>query len=443
MVTVVRDEGLGNSAYLVDLGDGRALAVDPCRDLRGLRGATDAGGLRLAFAADTHLHADFLSGAVQLTATDGAEVFASRPGRRAFPHTGLEDGDEVDLGGLSLRAIATPGHTGEHLAYLLLDGDSPLGVFTGGSLLAGSAARTDLVDPSRTEELARAQYRSLRRLAELPDDVAVWPTHGAGTFCAVGPREPESDLTIGSERATNPMLSAPDEDSFVRMMVESLGSYPAYFRRLPEQNRRGPAVLPAILELVAVPPDPEALIVDVRPTESFAACHPTGALSIPLRPAFASWLGWLAPDDRPLLVLRAADQDPQEVLWQAAKVGYTNIAAEIGGGIDAWREAGMPTSSIPLQAAFRSNGERLLDIRQRSEYQAGHARGALNVELGELERRLADLTDVPTVVMCSHGERAMGAASILERAGYENVTVLAGGPEDWTAANPRGGGSAS
>ena len=443
IVTVVQDEGLGNSAHLVDLGDGRALAVDPCRDLRALRRVADARGLRIAFAADTHLHADFLSGAVQLTATDGAEVFASRPGRRAFPHTGLEDGDEVDLGGLSLRAIATPGHTGEHLAYLLLDGDRTLGVFTGGSLLAGSAARTDLVDPSRTEEFARAQYRSLRRLADLSDDVAVWPTHGAGTFCAVGPREPGSTATIGSERATNPMLNAPDEDAFVQLMLESLGSYPAYFRRLPEQNRRGPAVLPAMLDLVAVPPDPQSLVVDVRPIESYAACHPTGALSIPLRPAFASWLGWLAPDDRPLLLLRDADQDPQEVLWQAAKVGYTNIHGEIVGGIDAWREAGLPTSSIPLREAFRSDGVRLLDIRQRSEYQAGHARGALNVELGDLTHRLADLTDVPTVVMCSHGARAMGAASILERAGFENVTVLAGGPGNWTAANPRGGESAS
>ena len=443
IVTVVQDEGLGNSAHLVDLGDGRALAVDPCRDLRALRRVADARRLRIAFAADTHLHADFLSGAVQLTATDGAEVFASRPGRRAFPHTGLEDGDEVDLGGLSLRAIATPGHTGEHLAYLLLDGDRTLGVFTGGSLLAGSAARTDLVDPSRTEEFARAQYRSLRRLADLSDDVAVWPTHGAGTFCAVGPREPGSTATIGSERATNPMLNAPDEDAFVQLMLESLGSYPAYFRRLPEQNRRGPAVLPAMLDLVAVPPDPQSLVVDVRPIESYAACHPTGALSIPLRPAFASWLGWLAPDDRPLLLLRDADQDPQEVLWQAAKVGYTNIHGEIVGGIDAWREAGLPTSSIPLREAFRSDGVRLLDIRQRSEYQAGHARGALNVELGDLTDRLADLTDVPTVVMCSHGARAMGAASILERAGFENVTVLAGGPGNWTAANPRGGESAS
>ena len=181
------DAGLGNSAYLVDLGDGRGLVVDASRDLRAVSWEAERRGLRLAFAADTHLHADFLSGAAQLAAADGATVLASAAGRREFPHTGLGDGDEVDLGGLRLRALTTPGHTDEHLAFLLLDGGRPVGVFTGGSLLVGAAARTDLVDPDRTEELARAQYRSLHRLLTLPDQVQVWPTHGAGSFCSAPP----------------------------------------------------------------------------------------------------------------------------------------------------------------------------------------------------------------------------------------------------------------
>jgi len=151
------DEGLGNSAYLADLGGGRALAVDASRDLRALREAAARRGLTVAFAADTHLHADFLSGAVQLAADEGAAVLASAAGRRAFPHTALGDGDEVDLGGLTLRALATPGHTDEHLSYLLLDGDRELGTFTGGSLLVGSAARTDLLGTGRAGQLARAQ----------------------------------------------------------------------------------------------------------------------------------------------------------------------------------------------------------------------------------------------------------------------------------------------
>jgi len=176
-VIPVVDEGLGNSTYLLDLGDGRALVLDPSRDLRAIRAAVERRGLRIAFAVDTHLHADFLSGSHQLAVSDSARVLASADGHREFPHTGLRDGDEVDLGGLVLRAWATPGHTHEHLSFLVLDGSAPVGVFTGGSLLVGSAARTDLVSPDLTEELARAQYRSLQRLARLGDDVAVWPTH--------------------------------------------------------------------------------------------------------------------------------------------------------------------------------------------------------------------------------------------------------------------------
>ena len=179
-VVPVVDEGLGNSAYLVDLGEGRALAVDVPRDLRAVRAAAHRHDLKIAFAADTHLHADFLSGARQLAADGGAQVLASAAGGSAFDHRGLADGEEVDLGGLMLRAWATPGHTAEHVAYLLLDGAQVLGVFTGGSLLVGAAARTDLSGPERTEPLARAQYTSLYRLLTLPDATPVYPTHGAG-----------------------------------------------------------------------------------------------------------------------------------------------------------------------------------------------------------------------------------------------------------------------
>ena len=235
----ILDEGLGNNSYLLDLGDGRALAVDASRDLRALRAAAGERGLTVAYAADTHLHADFLSGALQLAASDGATVLASRSGGREFPHRGLDDGDEVDLGGLTLRTMTTPGHTHEHVAFELVDGPRVVGVFTGGSLIVGSAARTDLVAPDRTEELARAQYRSLRRLAELDDDVAVWPTHGAGSFCSAPPGA-ERTSTIGIERVTNALLRAGDEDTFVRQLLDSLGSFPPYFLRLGETNRQGP-----------------------------------------------------------------------------------------------------------------------------------------------------------------------------------------------------------
>src|SRR5919199_4256623 len=208
MLVPVVDEGLGNSAYLFDLGDGRALAVDPPRDLRALRAAADRRRLRVAYAADTHLHADFLTGARQLAADHGATVLASAAGRRTFGHRGLREGDEVDLGGLTLQALATPGHTDEHLSFLLRDDRTPVGVFTGGSLIVGSAARTDLLGADRTDELARAQYASLHRLAALPEATAVWPTHGAGSFCSAPPGAARTS-TIGAERATNTLLRAP------------------------------------------------------------------------------------------------------------------------------------------------------------------------------------------------------------------------------------------
>jgi hydroxyacylglutathione hydrolase len=438
------DEGLGNSAYLVDLGDGRALVVDVSRDLRAVHAAAARRGLTVAFAADTHLHADFLSGAHQLGATGGARVLASAAGDREFPHTGLRDGDEVDLGGLRLRALMTPGHTHEHLSFLLLDGEREVGVFTGGSLLVGSAARTDLISPERTDDLTRAQYASLRRLAALPGDVAVWPTHGAGSFCSAPPGA-ERTSTIARERATNPLLAARDEDSFVDQLLGSLGSYPPYFRRLGEINRLGPPlldqdpVLPALtVDTVRARLADGAALIDVRPLAGFAAAHIPGAVSIPLRPVFASWLGWLAPADRPLIIVRDDDQDVNEIVWQAVKIGYDNLIGELDGGLTAWTCAEREVAATALTGPDGVDSNvRVLDIRQRPEYLAGHLPGALHIELGALSGQVDDLPREPTVVMCGHGERAMGAASLLERAGHRNLTVLEGGPDDWAAATGR------
>nr|WP_271212923.1 MBL fold metallo-hydrolase [Rhodococcus wratislaviensis]GLK39740.1 Zn-dependent hydrolase [Rhodococcus wratislaviensis] len=437
------DEGLGNSAYLVDLGDGRALVVDVSRDLRAVHAAAARRGLTVAFAADTHLHADFLSGARQLGATGGTRVLVSAAGDREFPHTGLRDGDEVDLGGLRLRALMTPGHTHEHLCYLLLDGEKEVGVFTGGSLIVGSAARTDLISPERTEALTRAQYASLRRLAALPGEVAVWPTHGAGSFCSAPPGADRTS-TIARERATNPLLAARDEDAFVDQLLGSLGSYPPYFRRLGEINRLGPPlldhdpVLPSLtVDTVRAQLAGGAALIDVRALARFAAEHIPGAVSIPLRPVFASWLGWLAPADRPLIIVRDQDQDVDEIVWQAMKIGYDNLIGELDGGLAAWTAAELAVAATALTGPDGVGNVRVLDIRQRPEYLAGHLPGAIHIELGALPGRVDDLPREPTVVMCGHGERAMGAASLLERAGHRQLTVLEGGPDDWAHATGR------
>ncbi len=439
-VVPVVDEGLGNSAYLVDLGDGRALAVDASRDLRGLRAAARLHRLTVTYAAETHLHADFLSGACQLRATDGAQILASATGGREFAHTALADGDEIDLGGLTLRALATPGHTFEHLCYLLVDGARPVAVFTGGSLLVGTAARTDLAGEEHTEELARTQYRSLQRLSALPDDTAVYPTHGAGSFCSAPPGA-ERSTTIGTEAATNPLLAVPDEAGFVRALLGGLGSYPPYFLRLAEANRRGPAVLRGAPHLEAL--DVATVeahrgrggeVIDVRPPERFAAGHLPGSLSIALRPAFATWLGWLADPERPLVFVRDTDQDPDEIAWQCLKIGYERLRGELDGGVARWQAAGRPLAGNELLRAETLTGQPVLDIRQDGEYAAGHIPGSLHIELGSLGRASTALATGPLATMCGHGERAATAASLLERAGRPGVAIVLGGPQDWSHA---------
>ena len=435
------DDGLGNSSYLVDLGDGRALVVDPARHPAGYLAEADRQRLQISYALETHLHADFVSGARELGAL-GASLLVPGDGRHEFPVQGLADGEEVDLGGLTLRALATPGHTPEHLAYLLLDGTAPIALFSGGSLLVDTVARTDLTAPDQTEPLARALWRSLHaRILTLPDDLPVYPTHGAGSFCSAlagGGRT----TTIGRERRSNPLLAAPDEDTFVRQLLEGLGTYPPYFLRLREVNRRGPRLHgPAQPALSSLRPDDVARlqaggawIIDVRSVEDFARGHLPGSVSIALRPQFASWLGWIVPDDAPLVFVLQSEQDRSELIRQAWNIGYETILGELDRGIDAWRDAGRDLASIPVERLEGYRGM-IVDVRQRNEYAAGHVPGALGVELGDLT--FGDLPQQPVAVMCGHGERAMTGASLLARSGRRDVTVLTGGPDDWARSYGR------
>jgi hydroxyacylglutathione hydrolase len=433
------DEGLGNSSYLLDLGDGRALVVDPARDATPYLAAADRAGLSIAYTIETHLHADFLTGSRELAAL-GATVLASQAAGIEWPHRGFGDGDEVDLGGLTLQAIATPGHTPEHLSWLLADGSRPVGVFSGGALLVGAVARTDLIAADETEPLARALWRSLHdRVLCLPDDVAVYPTHGAGSFCAA-PASGERTTTIGRERAANPLLAAPDEDAFVGRLLAGYGTYPPYFLRLRERNRLGPAVLGSpfpplpTLDAAALKGllDTRAVIVDARPVRSWATGHIHGALAIPLRPQFGSWLGWLVADDRPLVFVLDHGQDADELVRQARTIGYENLTGTTAGDAHAWRAAGLPVASSELVDA-RSLDRPVIDVRQSDEYALGHIPTALNVELGDIARRAKSLPTGTLTVMCAHGERAASAASLLKQAGRYDVAVVIGGPDDWAA----------
>ena len=431
------DEGLGNSSYLVDLGDDRALVLDPSRHPGPYLAEAERRGLTIVFAVETHLHADFVSGSRELAAL-GATVVAPSAGGLEFPVHGLAHGERVDLGGLELRGLATPGHTPEHLAYVLEDDGRPLALFSGGSLLVGAVARTDLIAPDQTESLARQLWRSLHeRILTLPDDLPVYPTHGAGSFCSA-PAGGDRTTTIGAEKRANPLLAAPDEHAFVKLLLEGLGAYPPYFLRLREVNRRGPIVFgaddPVLSRLSADEVRARlasgALVIDTRAVEAFAAGHIAGSLSIPLRDVFATWVGWLVPADTPIVFVVDDAAAAVHAAIEARKVGYEQLVGIVR--VEAWDE---PLARIALLPADRVDGT-IVDVRQRSEYDTGHIPGALHVELGDVGR--TTVPSGPVAVMCGHGERAMSAASMLERAGHNDVTVLTGGPDDWSRARGAG-----
>ena len=442
----VVDEGLGNSAYLVELGEGRALVVDPARDPTPYLELARWRRLRIAYAAETHLHADFLTGSRELAAADGAQVLAPQASRLGFPHQGLEDGEEVDLGGLTLRVLATPGHAPEHVSYLLLDAGRPQALFSGGALLVGTVARTDLAGPELTEPLARAAYQSLhQRLLSLPDELAVYPTHGAGSFCSA-PVGGERTTTIGAERRHNRLLAAPDEDAFVAQLLAGFGSYPPYFLRLRERNRVGPELLSADWRVLPLLPTDRVsehlagggVLVDARPIGAFAAGHIPRAISIELRPQFASWLGWLVNDAQPLVFVLDEDQDRGELARQCRTIGYDHLVGELAGGMCAWQAAGLAQAQLPLVQVEQLDEHFgvVLDVRQASEVANGHLPGAVAIELGTLagDRQPTELPEGPIIAMCGHGERAMTAASLLARAGHKDLRVALGGPMDWQRA---------
>lgn len=436
------DEGLGNSSYLVGLDDGRSLAVDPRRDPNFYRAEAERRGWTVAATVETHLHADFISGGRELQAL-GSTLYAPVGADLAFDHRGVEPGEELDLGGLTLSALATPGHTPEHLAYLLRDGSTPLALFSGGSLLVGSVARTDLIAPDQTDDLARRLFRSLREvLHDLPDDLVVYPTHGAGSFCTAGVSG-ERVTTLGMERAANPYLRITAEDEFVALLLGSLGSYPPYYHHLRERNRLGPVVyggeMPLLLPLTPAAltqlTDSGAVVVDARPVVEWANGHLSGSLSIPYREAFASWLGWMVDIDTPIVFVLGPDQDPTDVVRAALGIGYENLAGRLDGGVAAWEEEGNEVATTPV-LDFSQVGERpLLDVRQDSEWDAGHIPDAVHLELGALSAQ--DLPDGDIVAHCGHGERAATAASLLERSGHTDVSVVTGGPADWAAITGR------
>jgi rhodanese-related sulfurtransferase len=325
------------------------------------------------------------------------------------------------------------------VSYVFLDGQRLLALFTGGALLVGSVARTDLISDEQTVPLARSAYRSAHRLVEgLPADVDIFPTHGAGSFCSA-PASGDRSTTVGRERATNQVFLAPDEDAFAKTFLSGLGTFPAYFLRLRPVNQRGPVVFgdrrpqlrPLSVEGVSEEISRGAVVVDARPFEEFAAGHIAGSVSIELRPQFASWLGWVVPEDRRLVFVLSRDQDRTDLIEQCLKIGYESFAGELDGGMEAWRDAGRDEKTTMLTSVEDLAGT-VVDVRQENEADGGRIPGAINVELGRIAE--AHLPPGPLTLYCGHGQRGMTGASLLEQEGRSDVFVLDGGPDDWSVA---------
>jgi glyoxylase-like metal-dependent hydrolase (beta-lactamase superfamily II)/rhodanese-related sulfurtransferase len=432
------DEGLGHSSYLVDLGNGTAAIVDPPRFPTEHLATARTSGLAPRWTIDTHSHADYVTGSPSLATDSEVTFIAPAASKLETAHQAVHDEELIGLApAVALRAIWTPGHTPDHHVYVLERDGSPVSVFTGGSLMVGAVGRTDLCGADLAEPLAHEMFHSLRRLEPLPDDLAVYPTHGAGSFCSA-PGGADRTSTLGRERATNALFRIDDEDVFVERLLAGLGSFPTYFARLPELNRRGPrhySQLPRLDRLDVSTVERHladgALAVDARPIAEFAAGHISGSISNALRPVFASWLGWITDLDRPVVLVAGAGQDRDEIVRQCLDIGHDSILGELEGGIDAWRAAGGTITRTPLVPPPDVMSA-VIDVRQHSEFETGHVPGAINIELGSLAE--SAIPAGPLTVMCGHGERAMTGASILTNRGHRDVTVLDGGPDTWAAS---------
>jgi hydroxyacylglutathione hydrolase len=398
------------------------------------------------------VHNDYVSGALEIREATGAEIAAPAKGGYGFEHRPMAEGDEIALGDLVLVAMETPGHTPEHLSYGLKEAGSGrlVAVFTGGSLMVGGAGRTDLLEAELTEPLTRAQFRSLRRLASLPDDVQVLPTHGAGSFCGTGPAPKERTSTIGQERSHNRALAASDEDAFLRQQLSGLSSYPTYYRHMAAINREGPSLLRNLAGPRALSPQEFAALmeagtwaVDGRWRVQFARGHIPGSLNVELDDTFGSYVGWVVPFGDPVLLVLPEPRDAslEEAVTQLLRIGYERIDGYLAGGIAAWRTEGRSLSSYRvtgLEELCRSHRAgkvgNLLDVRQQTEWDQGHVAGSQHVFVGDLAGRVGEISEkTDTWAICATGHRASMAASILDRAGRSVRLVDGTGVEDFLA----------
>jgi hydroxyacylglutathione hydrolase len=461
------DEKLAQASYLIGCSaTGEALVVDANRDVDQYIQAAEQEGLRIAHVTETHIHADFISGSRELAARAGARLYLSDEGdadwKYGFARDAgavlLKDGDSFMVGRIRIDVLHTPGHTPEHLTFLVTDtasADRPMGALTGDFVFVSDVGRPDLLERAAhvagsMEASARTLFRSLQRFKELPDYLQLWPGHGAGSACgkALG-AVPQT--TLGYERLFNWGFTATNEEEFVRQVLAGQPEPPAYFAEMKRINREGPPVLhglrrPERLAEAQLAPllEQRALVIDTRHAADYALGHIPGTLNIPLNRSFPTWAGWLIPYDRDvyLIVNDECAHCVDEVRHGLATIGLDRIAGYFGSEVvAAWLARGRMLGTVPqmgISELARASAEgrvAILDVRGHAEWEAGHIPGVPNIPLGHLAHRADELPrDRTLVVHCQGGTRSAIAASLLLARGFTNVVNLAGGFAGWQAA---------
>ncbi|MEU8251562.1 MBL fold metallo-hydrolase [Nonomuraea sp. NPDC048916] len=433
-----RTDGLGDQTHLL-VHEGRAILIDPQRDIDRFLRVAEERDLELRFVLETHLHNDYVSGGEQAALRTRAELVLPAAAAAAYRHTPAFHLEDIEAGhGLTIRPIHTPGHTPEHTSYLMLVDGEPVAVFSGGSLLVASAGRPDLLGPERARSLARLQHGSLRRLAKLPREVGLFPTHGEGSFCTTTGAGRHTS-TIGAELDGNPMVGIGEVEEFADRLLAAPLPIPAFYRHMGPANILGVPPMPQVtapdLSPADVPPDTQ--VVDIRPRATQAAGMLPGSLGIELNTDFGSWAGWLLPYQAPIALVAEPGQDTSEAITQLARIGIDTVRGiirDLGeSATQRFTVAGLPDFLTRLAQP----GAQLLDVRMPTEREEARVAGAV-------ERFVADLVteglpagldkERPVLVACATGRRATIAATMLAREGHQPVVLDGAGIADVATA---------
>lgn len=451
----VYEKGLAQASYFIGCqATGEAIVIDPKRDIDTYLEIADRENMRITKITETHIHADFLSGSRELAQATGAEILLSDEGgadwEYQFDHTGLKDESQFKVGNLIFDVMHTPGHTPEHISFLLTDSAAstkPIMVFTGDFVFVGDVGRPDLLEKAAgitgtMEKGARQMFDSLKKFKMLPDYIQVWPGHGAGSACgkALG-AVPSS--TVGYEKLVNWALNIEDEDQFVKQLLDGQPEPPKYFAMMKKLNKVGPEVLggiphPARLTLTQFKDalDKNIRIVDTRDKLSFAGGHVPGSLNIQDNGAFSTWAGWMLDYDEPFLLI-APEHRIEDLTKKLIRIGLDNVYGFLP-NMDTYANAGNELETVDqitcseLSNKIKDGDVQIVDVRGLSEYQAGKIESAENIHVGSLKDNLDRIESGKSVVVhCATGDRSSIAASYLKSKGFENVINLTGGYSAW------------